>query len=74
MVNEEKLSRLADPIRNAGFELDETWEKWNPMLRGIQLRFQFHGMTVDLGGRKGKPTLLLISVPVWAGFHSNAWT
>jgi hypothetical protein len=28
--------------------LDETWLKWNPMLRGIQLRFQPHGVTVDL--------------------------
>ena len=48
LVNEQKLSRLADRIRSAGFEVDETWEKWNPMLKGLQLRFQFRGMTVDL--------------------------
>ena len=33
---------------DAGFELDETWLKWNPMLRGIQRRFQLRGITVDL--------------------------
>jgi hypothetical protein len=33
---------------NAGMVLDETWLKWNPMLRGMQLRFQFRGITVDV--------------------------
>jgi hypothetical protein len=28
--------------------LDETWIKWNPLLRGSQLRFQFEGTTIDL--------------------------
>jgi hypothetical protein len=48
LVDEEELSRLSDRMTHAGFELDETWMKWNPMLRGFQLRFQFHGTTVDL--------------------------
>jgi hypothetical protein len=28
--------------------LDETWMKWNPMLRDMQLRFQFEESTIDL--------------------------
>jgi hypothetical protein len=48
LVNEEKLSRLGDRMQRAGFELDETWLNWNPMLRGFQLRFQFRGTSVDL--------------------------
>lgn len=48
LVDEEELGRLSDRLTRAGFELDETWLKWNPMLRGCQLRFQFHGTTVDL--------------------------
>ena len=27
---------------------DETWMKWNPLLRGFQLRFQFGGFAVDV--------------------------
>lgn len=48
LVDEEEVSRLRDRVSDAGFELDETWLKWNPMLRDVQLRFQFHGITVDL--------------------------
>ena len=48
LVDEEELSRVSDRVIDAGFELDETWLKWNPMLRGVQLRFQFRGTTVDL--------------------------
>jgi hypothetical protein len=44
LVNEQKLSRLADRIRSAGFEVDETWLQWNPLLRGVQLRFQARDM------------------------------
>jgi hypothetical protein len=32
----------------SGMMLDETWLKWNPMLRGAQRRFQFQGITVDV--------------------------
>ena len=48
LTDEEKSSRLSDRMLRAGFERDETWLKWNPMLRGFQLRFQFHGTTVDI--------------------------
>lgn len=48
LVDEEELGRLSERMMRAGFELDETWLKWNPMLRGSQLRFQFRGTTVDL--------------------------
>ena len=48
LVDEEELIRVSDRVIQAGFELDETWLKWNPLLRGVQLRFQFQGTTVDL--------------------------
>ena len=48
LVDDEELNRLSDRIMDAGFELDETWLKWNPMLRGSQARFQFDGTTIDL--------------------------
>jgi hypothetical protein len=48
LVDDEELGRLSDRMIDAGFELDETWLKWNPMLRGVQLRFQLQGTSVDL--------------------------
>jgi hypothetical protein len=48
LVDEAELSRVSDRLTDAGFELDETWLHWNPLLRGVQLRFQFRGTTVDL--------------------------
>ena len=48
LVDEEELSRLSDRFIHNGFDLDETWLKWNPLLRGSQLRFQFQGTMVDL--------------------------
>lgn len=48
LVDETDLGRLSDRMVNAGMVLDETWLKWNPMLRGMQLRFQFRGITVDV--------------------------
>ena len=48
LVDEKELSLLRERMLRARFELDETWLKWNPMLRGYQLRFQFEGTTVDL--------------------------
>ncbi len=47
-VNEQDLGRLSDGMIRAGMALDETWVKWNPMLRGFQLRFQFQENTVDV--------------------------
>jgi hypothetical protein len=48
LVDEQELSRVSDRVIDAGFELDETWLHWNPLLRGAQRRFQFRGTTVDL--------------------------
>jgi len=48
LVNEEDLEHLSTRIVRAGMELDETWQEWNPMLRGFQLRFQSQGLTVDV--------------------------
>ena len=42
------LSRLGDRLVRAGMTLDETWIKWNPLLRGSQMRFQFEGAAIDL--------------------------
>jgi len=48
LVNEEDLVGLSDTLVQTGLELDETWQDWNPMLQGLQLRFQYQGITVDL--------------------------
>lgn len=48
LVNDEELDGLGDRLTRAGMALDETWVKWNPMLRGFQLRFQFEATTVDV--------------------------
>jgi len=48
LVKEEDFGRLSERMTQAGMALDETWTKWNPMLRGVQLRFQFQGTSVDL--------------------------
>lgn len=48
LVDEKNLDRLGVLMTRARMELDETWLAWNPMVRGSQLRFQFHGFTIDL--------------------------
>ena len=48
LVKEDDLPALNDRIIQAGLTLDETWMKWNPLLTGFQLRFQFQGTTVDV--------------------------
>jgi len=48
LVNEEDLERLSARIVQTGMELDDTWQEWNPLLRGSQLRFQSQGGTVDV--------------------------
>ena len=48
LVKEADLPALSDRIIRAGLTLDETWKKWNPLLRGFQLRFQFGGVTGDV--------------------------
>jgi hypothetical protein len=42
------LSCFGDRLVRAGMTLDETWIKWNPLLRGSPMRFQFEGATIDL--------------------------
>lgn len=48
MVNEEDLRRLGRAMRRERMEVDETWLKYNPLLRGIQLRLHFRGVAVDI--------------------------
>jgi hypothetical protein len=48
LVNEKDVNRLRSRMIQAGLEFDETWQEWNPMLRGLQLRFQFQGITIDV--------------------------
>jgi hypothetical protein len=48
LVNEGDIDRLSRRFIQAGLEPDETWQEWNPMLRGFQLRFQSHGITIDV--------------------------
>jgi hypothetical protein len=36
LVDEKELSRLSDRVIQAGFELDETWLKWNPLLSPLK--------------------------------------
>lgn len=48
LVSKEDLGRLSERLVQAGMALDETWLKWNPMLGGFQLRFQFQRITVDV--------------------------
>jgi len=48
LVKEDDLPALSDRIIQAGLTLDETWMKWNPLLKGFQLRFQFGGVAVDI--------------------------
>ena len=48
LVNEEDLEHLGSRMSRAGMELDEAWSRYNPMLRGLQPRVQFRGVTIDL--------------------------
>jgi hypothetical protein len=48
LVNEDNVDRLRNRLTQAGLEFDETWQEWNPMLRGFQLRFQLPGITIDI--------------------------
>ena len=48
MLEEGALGRLGELLTLRGFSLDETWLEWNPMLKGLQVRTEFHGLTVDL--------------------------
>jgi hypothetical protein len=47
LVNEGELGRLSALMTRVGMEVDETWQQWNPLLRGSQIRFQYRGVTLD---------------------------
>lgn len=47
LVKSEELGRLTAFMTAAGMEVDEEWEKWNPLLRGSQARFQCRGVMID---------------------------
>src|SRR5207237_1021056 len=48
LAKEQELDRLGTFMTKAEMEVDETWQQWNPLLRGLQLRFQYRGVTIDL--------------------------
>jgi len=48
MVDDKGLERLGEQLIQEGFSLDETWLDWNPLLKGSQLRMQYHDVIVDL--------------------------
>ncbi len=48
MLEEDGLGHLGERLGGEGLLVDETWAKWNPMLRGLQLRMQCQGIMVDL--------------------------
>jgi hypothetical protein len=48
LVDKQDVGRLSRRLAQAGLELDETWQEWNPMLKGFQFRFQSQGITVDV--------------------------
>jgi hypothetical protein len=48
MVDERGLDRLERDLIHQGFSADHTWLEWNPMLKAVQRRMHFRGVTVDL--------------------------
>jgi hypothetical protein len=48
LAKEQELDRLGTFMTKAEMEVDETWQQWNPLLRGSQLKFQYRGVTIDL--------------------------
>lgn len=48
LIGEDEIGRLVRLMMRGGAELDTTWERWNPMLRESQARFQYAGVTIDL--------------------------
>lgn len=48
MADRDGLERVGARMVRAGMEIDDAWRKWNPMLRGSQLRLRFRGVAVDV--------------------------
>lgn len=47
LVDDQELERLTAFMTRAGIEVDEAWQRWNPLLRGSQVRFQNREVTID---------------------------
>ncbi|MBI3609668.1 MAG: nucleotidyltransferase [Nitrospirae bacterium] len=47
MLNEAELARVPDRFAGMAIKADKAWAKWNPMLKGTQLRLQFKGVAID---------------------------
>lgn len=48
LVDETNLESLGNKMVEAGMEIDQAWQDWNPMLRGTVLRLQCEDVPVDL--------------------------
>lgn len=48
LLDETGFARAANRFAEKGIKADKTWSKWNPMLKGVQARFQYQGVTVDM--------------------------
>jgi hypothetical protein len=53
LVDEGDLPRLGELLVQGEFTLDESWQEWNPLLRGVQLRLQHRGLTIDILRSRG---------------------
>lgn len=47
VVKDDQLERLTALMTGSGMDVDEEWQKWNPLLRGSQMRFQCRGVMID---------------------------
>jgi hypothetical protein len=47
LVNDQGLKRLTAFMTQAGMNIDEVWQQWNPLLRDSQARLQYRGITID---------------------------
>lgn len=48
IIDDNTLDHLGKALFHEGFSLDETWLEWNPMLKDLQRRLEFQGVTIDL--------------------------
>jgi hypothetical protein len=48
LVMVENFEVISSALVRAGMEMDETWDRYNPLLRGQQIRLKRHGILVDL--------------------------
>jgi len=48
MGDSSALGSIRDLAVERGFEVDLTWARFNPLLKGMQTRLLFHGLPVDI--------------------------